>query len=81
MATRQSCQLAKKDKDRIVHKGCMSPNEQAENEQRALLEMNTNHVLVCISRRVASMSREEITPLCSSDLRLHLEYCAQACDN
>lgn len=50
-------------------------------QQRTLLENNTNHILNCISRHIASMSREEITTLCSLVLRLHLEYCAQVCDN
>jgi len=47
------------------------------NWQCVLTVQKANCILSCITRRIASSSREVILPLCSALVRLYLEYCIQ----
>jgi len=45
--------------------------------QCVLAAQKANHILGCVKRSVASRLREEILPLSSALVRLHLETCIQ----
>jgi len=46
-------------------------------QQCVLTVQKANHLLSCIKRSRASMSKEVILPLYSTLVRLHLEFCIQ----
>ena len=45
--------------------------------QCALTAQKANCILSCIKSSVASRARKVMLPLCSVQVRLHLEYCIQ----
>jgi len=57
--------------------GVLVDDKQDMSHQCVLAAQKANQILGCITRSVASRSREGILPLCSVLVRPHLEYCVQ----